>query len=50
MAAKSTSPGGDRNMTAFIKSVARDRKGLDAFDILFILALVFAGTSPLLMR
>ena len=37
-------------MTALIKSVARDRKGLDAFDILLILALVFAGTSPLFLR
>jgi hypothetical protein len=37
-------------MTALIKSVARNRKGLDVFDILFILALVFAGTSPLFIR
>jgi hypothetical protein len=37
-------------MTALVKSVARSRKGLDAFDILFLLALVFAGTSPLYIR
>jgi hypothetical protein len=37
-------------MTPLIKSVARNRKGLDVFDILLLLALVFAGTSPLLQR
>jgi hypothetical protein len=37
-------------MTTLIKSFARNRRGLDLFDILLFLALVCVSTSPLFMR